>query len=45
MTAEPTAYAVRLGRRRFPIGEVFAERLEDGKVYRVQYFEWGRFEW
>ena len=28
----------------YPISEVFEERLEDGKVYRVQYFERARFE-
>ncbi|MFN8513331.1 MAG: DUF4232 domain-containing protein [Chloroflexia bacterium] len=29
----------------YPLGEEFAERLEDGNVYRVQYFERARFEW
>lgn len=29
----------------FPISEVFEERLEDGKTYRVQYFERARFEY
>ena len=29
----------------YPISEVFEERLEDGKVYRVQYFERARFEY
>ena len=28
----------------YPISEVFEERLEDGKIYRVQYFERARFE-
>lgn len=28
----------------FPISEEFQERLEDGKTYRVQYFERARFE-
>ncbi|MFN8511398.1 MAG: cellulase family glycosylhydrolase [Chloroflexia bacterium] len=29
----------------FPISEVFTETLEDGKSYRVQYFERARFEY
>ena len=29
----------------YPISEVFEERLEDGKTYRVQYFERARFEY
>jgi hypothetical protein len=29
----------------YPISEEFAERLEDGKEYVVQYFERARFEW
>jgi hypothetical protein len=29
----------------FPISEEFEERLDDGNVYRVQYFERARFEW
>jgi hypothetical protein len=29
----------------FPITEVFEERLDDGKIYRVQYFERARFEY
>ena len=30
----------------FPISEEFAERNpDDGKIYTVQYFERGRFEW
>ncbi len=28
----------------FPISEVFEQRLEDGRTYRVQYFERARFE-
>ncbi len=33
-----------LARFGFPISEEFEERLEDGRVYRVQYFERARFE-
>jgi hypothetical protein len=29
----------------FPLSEEFEETLEDGKRYRVQYFERARFEW
>jgi agarase len=29
----------------FPLTEELTERLEDGKEYRVQYFERARFEW
>jgi hypothetical protein len=29
----------------YPISEVVTETLEDGKTYRVQYFERARFEW
>ncbi len=29
----------------FPISEELKERLDDGNVYRVQYFERARFEW
>ncbi|CAA9562431.1 MAG: hypothetical protein AVDCRST_MAG88-1610 [uncultured Thermomicrobiales bacterium] len=29
----------------YPISEAFEERLEDGQVYRVQYFERARFEY
>ena len=29
----------------YPISEEFEERLEDGKMYRVQYFERARFEY
>ncbi len=41
------AYWERNGARAqfgFPISEEFLERLEDGKEYRVQYFERARFE-
>ena len=29
----------------YPISEEFEERLEDGEIYTVQYFERARFEW
>ena len=29
----------------YPISEEFDQKLEDGKVYRVQYFERARFEY
>jgi hypothetical protein len=35
----------RLAINGFPLSEVFSEQLEDGKVYRVQYFERVRMEY
>ena len=29
----------------YPLSEMFAERLEDGNIYQVQYFERARFEY
>jgi hypothetical protein len=29
----------------YPVSDEFQERLEDGKVYTVQYFQRARFEW
>ena len=34
-----------LARFGYPLSEEFTERLEDGKEYRVQYFERARLEW
>ncbi len=39
------AYRESLALFGYPISDVFEERLEDGKTYRVQYFERARFEW